>query len=456
MKKIIGLLLVIFAFSSCQEDDLPAPVPFTPEVSPKTSTYSGDFLRDYITLTCKVAQTTDGFFPTQAARAYGYIGVAAYESVVYGINPENRLEGQLDGLAEGTIPDPLDSLGYNWAIACNAATADMMRYMFDLNLSEENRELIDNMEEGNLALLTIAEDEEVVMRSIAHGQSIAQAIYQVSMTDGGHESYLDPFQLPYDLAADDYCWVPTDVLTTTPLSPYWRENRSMIPGIVPASQPIAPIEFSTNPSSQFYGQAFDTYNQVMNLNSEEEREIAEYWADDPFATCTPAGHTFNIINQLLGESGATLEKTAVGIGMMAIAENDAFIACWESKYEYILIRPVSYIQQYIDPAFETTIGTPPFPAYTSGHSAEIGAGVKVLVHLFAEENGDYTFTDLSQLQYGFSARTYDNFYEMADECALSRFYGGIHYEMDNSRGLDIGFAVGSSVVSDISWPDNIQ
>jgi hypothetical protein len=200
----------------------------------------------------------------------------------------------------------------------------------------------------------------------------------------------------------------------------------------------------------------DVYNQVNN-NVEEEITIAKYWADDPFTTCTPAGHTFNILKQLLSESSATLEKSAVAMAMMGVAENDAFISCWKSKYDYMLIRPVSYIKLYIDSEFETVIGTPPFPAYTSGHSTEIGAGTKIMAHLFANNSsGDYTFTDLSQMQYGFQARTFDNFYTMAEECALSRYYAGIHYTMDNAVGLDMGYAVGEAVLNEINWPQNIE
>lgn len=455
MKRILLLSLAVVMLAACQKEDESDDPVAGPESAPAKS-YDGQFLQDFITLTCKVTQTTDGFFPTQAARAYGYIGVTAYESVVHGIGEQYGMEGQLDGFPEGSIPDPEDGVKYNWAIACNAATAEIMRDMFELNLSDENLAEINQLESSNFDQLGVGVSQEVIDRSVAYGLAVAEAIFEISKTDGGHESYLDPFQLPYEMEQADYCWVPTDGVTLNPLSPYWMNNRSMIPGVVNASQPGAHLPFSTDPGSEFYGQAMDVYNQVVNLNTDEERTIAEYWADDPFATCTPAGHTFNIVNQLLRESNATLEKTAVGIGMMSVAENDAFIACWKAKYDYILIRPVTYIQQYIDPGFETVIGTPPFPAYTSGHSAEIGAGVKVLIHLFTDASGDYTFTDLSQLQYGFSARTYDNFYEMADECALSRYYGGIHFEMDNSKGLDLGFAVGDAVVNDISWPDNIQ
>ena len=455
MNRVSFIFLVALIFVSCRDDDegtLPAPN----ATGSATRTYDGDFLREYFYLNCDVSQTTEGFFPTQVARAYGYIGIAAYESVVHGIDPSKSLDGQLQGFSQGSIPDPLPNVEYNWALACNAATADMMRRMFEIKITPENLALINDMEADNNADLIIGVSRQVVERSIDYGLSVAEAVYAVSVSDGAHQSQLDPFQLPFDMQEDDYCWMPTDDLTLNPLSPYWGDNRSLIPGVVEAAQPPGHLPFSAQPGSAFYQQALEVYEQVTVHNTDAERHIAEYWADDPFQTCTPAGHTFNIVTQLLEESNATLEKTAVGLAMMSIAENDAFIACWRSKYDYVLIRPVTYIQEYIDPDFLTVIGTPPFPAYISGHSAEIGAGIKVMIHLFAKANGDYTFTDLSQLRYGFPAREYDNFYELAAECALSRFYGGIHFEMDNVNGMDVGYTVGDAVVNDLHWPQNTQ
>lgn len=160
--------------------------------------------------------------------------------------------------------------------------------------------------------------------------------------------------------------------------------------------------------------------------------------------------------QLLQEDRATLEKTSVAYARLSIAENDAFISCWKGKYKYVLIRPVSYIKQYIDPSFTTVIGTPPFPAYTSGHSCEMGAGSRIFINMFTDGNGNYQFTDYSQLQYGFQARNYSNFTDMAEECAKSRFYGGLHYPMDNLKGLQIGRAIGDNVNRLINWPQKVK
>jgi hypothetical protein len=102
------------------------------------------------------------------------------------------------------------------------------------------------------------------------------------------------------------------------------------------------------------------------------------------------------------------------------------------------------------------IGTPPFPSYTSGHSCEIGAAEKIFTVLFTDGSGNFAFTDISQIQYGFTPRSYNNFHQMATECAQSRFYGGIHYDMDNISGLQLGNKIGDNVNNLIAWPHDIK
>ncbi len=453
MKRILTLAIAALIISGCAKDDEPT-VQETPTKSAAAKTYDADFMIDYFSLQCDIVRNTNGFLPTIAARGYGYLGVTAYESVVRGIPNGQSLAGQIQGMSAGSLPLPSADLKYDWALVSNKAMADMMRYMFGVNLNPDDAILIDNMEANTKAQLSAGVDADVIARSEQFGADLADAIYQVSKTDGGDESYLNPWQTPWEVPEADYCWIPTD-LQLQPLSPDWMNNRSFIANIAEDTQIGAHIPYSSDPQSEFYAAAMEVYNQVNN-NTPEQVTITEYWADDPFQTCTPTGHTFNILKQLLAESGATLEKTAVAFGMMGVAENDAFISCWKSKYDYMLIRPVSYIQEHIDPDFTTVIGTPPFPAFISGHSAEIGAGIKVMIDLFADAQGNYTFTDISQQQYGFTPRNFDNFYDLANECALSRFYGGIHFTMDNDKGLELGIAVGDAVVNELTWPKNIQ
>jgi hypothetical protein len=445
---MITLFIVVIA-SSCHKDNSVTP---NKGLSASTRSYSSAQLRNYFSLMCTVTKSTKGFFPTQAARAYGYVGLAAYEAVVNGIPGALSLSGQVNGLSG--VPKPTTGAEYNWAIASNAAVSQMMRYMFDVNLSAANRASIDSSETTNLAALSTGVNAEVISRSVQYGKSVSASIYQVSTTDGAHQSYLDPFQLPFSLPAADYCWTPTSPASPNPVSPKWGNNRSFIAANA-STAPVPPTTFSTDSKSDFYKLAIDVYNQVKN-NSPAQVAIVKFWADDPFATCTPAGHTFNIMTQLLKENNATLEKASVAFAKLSIAENDAFISCWKGKYQYVLIRPVTYIKMHIDQNFSTVIGTPPFPAYTSGHSYESGAASVIFTDMFTDGSGKYDFTDYSQVQYGFDTRHYSNFADMAQECADSRYYGGIHYNPDNTEGLRLGRIIGNNVNKMLIWPANIK
>ncbi|MCF8463241.1 MAG: vanadium-dependent haloperoxidase [Flavobacteriales bacterium] len=438
------ILFLLIGFSGCEKYERVTD-------STETSAYSGDFLRKFYDLQCQITKETPGFFPPQAARAFSYVGLTGYEAVVHGIPNAKSLAGQLNGLSANALPQPEVDKAYNWAIVANAASAEMMRKMFELNLSEQNLQKINEMEDYNYSQLYAANPLPVADRSVAFGRAIAEAIYQYSMTDGGHQAYLDAFQLPYILPVGDHCWIPTGA-TVHPICPYWGECRPFLNQNVVGTQPPQHLPHSADVNSDFYAAAMEVYNQVNN-NSAEQIEIARFWADDPFQTCTPAGHTFNLLSQLLEEDDATLAKTAVGYAKLGIAENDAFISCWKSKYDFVLVRPFTYIRQHIDPNFNTVIGTPPFPAYSSGHSCEIGVGETVFTEMFTNGDGKYELSDRTGLQFGFGIRHFSSFSEMAEECANSRFYGGIHYQMDNTEGLVTGRKIGYIVLNQIQWPE---
>lgn len=422
-------------------------------LSAQTRSYSSDQIRNYFSLMCTITKSTTGFYPTQAARAYGYVGLAAYQAVVYGIPGAVSLSGQLDGFS--SLPEPNSHQQYNWAISSNAAIAQMMRDMFDVNLTAANKNTIDSTEAANLATLSKGVSQDVINRSVQFGKDVTAAIYQISTTDGDHQSYLNPFSLPHTMPTCDSCWVSTSPAFPNPISPNWGDTRPFLLANINNVVPEPPTKFSTDKSSDFYANAMGVYNQVKG-NSTDQVEIAKYWADDPFNTCTPTGHTFNVMVQLLKENNATLEKASVALAKLSIAETDAFISCWKCKYHYNLIRPVSYIKKYIDPNFATVIGTPAFPSYNSGHAYESGAASMIFINMFTDGSGKYDFTDYSQVQYGFPTRHYSNFNDMALECANSRFYGGIHYNTDNLEGLKYGRMIGDNVNKLIIWPANLK
>jgi len=448
MKKLFlltGLIALCCLVSQCKKEET-----VKPEVK-SVSDYDGLVTQEWFKLECTIVKETAGFFPPQAARAFGYTGIALYESIAQGWKSPVSLTGQLNGFSAGSVPAVETGQEYHWGIVANYALGEIIKKMFEQKISKDNLNRIFDLETKWYDKFLLETTEAIAKRSKEYGNAVALAIFEYSKTDGGHESYVDPFQLPYTWPKNNGAWVPTSA-TLNPLAPRWASNRPFLNANITEGQPAAHTAYSTVVTSEFYKEAMQVYNTVTNATS-EQKEIAKFWADDPFNTCTPTGHTFNIMTQLLEENNANLGTCAIGYAKLAIAENDAFIACWKTKYDYFLIRPVSYIKQNIDASFATVIGTPPFPAYTSGHATEAAAGARIFTDMFTDGDGFYPFTDRTQLQFGFSVRNFDNFNQMAEECANSRLYGGIHYNTDNLNGLKMGRSIGDNVNKKIQWPE---
>jgi membrane-associated phospholipid phosphatase len=199
--------------------------------------------------------------------------------------------------------------------------------------------------------------------------------------------------------------------------------------------------YSEEPGSEFHGQAMEVYETVRNATA-EQRTIALFWADLAGESGTPAGHSLSITAQALERTDATLDRAAEAFARVGIGESDAFIAAWASKYDFNLLRPVTYIRARIDPAWEPILETPPFPAYPSGHSNDAGAASTILTALFGD---GFAFTDHTNDARGFAPRSFGSFFEAAEESAISRLYGGIHYRFDIELGLEQGRCVGRAV-----------
>jgi hypothetical protein len=72
------------------------------------------------------------------------------------------------------------------------------------------------------------------------------------------------------------------------------------------------------------------------------------------------------------------------------------------------------------------------------------AAATMLTHLHGD---NFAFVDSTEVQFGMPARSFGSFFEAANEAAISRMYGGIHYRPACFNGKDQGKKVGSFVVA---------
>ena len=158
----------------------------------------------------------------------------------------------------------------------------------------------------------------------------------------------------------------------------------------------------------------------------------------------PPGHWLNIISQVVEKEQANYFTTTKAYTLSAIAMFDAIISSWHIKYKTDLVRPITYIQENIDSDWEPVLQTPPFPEYTSGHSATSASAAEILTAIFGD---NYAFTDNTQLRFDLEERSFTSFKEAANQVNLSRFYGGIHYKQGVEEGGKQGAFVAQTILN---------
>ncbi len=414
--------------------------------SPAASTFDADVAAVWFDLLYDNIQAAS-FSPPVASRTIGATAVAAYEAVVPGMPEHRSLGGQLNGL--GALPE-LPAGQHHWPTVLNTAVAAVQRDLF-ASAPQTVLDAIDALEADiaddypNLAVA-------VADRSVDRGLIIANEILAWSDGDG-----FDVWNnCTYTAPVGAGLWAPTPPAFAAPLQPCWGNLRPFALLFGAECSVLPPPPYSTDPASAFYAEALEVYDTVNNL-TQDEIDIAQFWADNPGQTGTPPGHWVRIVSQVAAQQSLTLDAAIEAYARVGIGVADAFISCWEMKYIYSYLRPITFIHDPAginDPAWLTApalgggnIATPPFPEYTSGHSTQSGAAA----FLLTEQFGDLAFTDDTHAGLGMPARSFTSFLEAANEAAISRLYGGIHFRAAIERGVEQGLCIGDVISDEISF-----
>jgi hypothetical protein len=271
------------------------------------------------------------------------------------------------------------------------------------------------------------------------------------LTWAARDNYKQTRSFPkYDPDNDSGSWKPTPPAYMKAVEPHWGEMRTFLLDSARQFKPLPASVFSVDTGSAFYKGAWEVYNTVSRLNP-EQREIANFWDCNPFKMnvsghvlfaskkISPGGHWINITALACKKVRADYLQSAEAYACVSIVIADAFISCWDEKYRSNLIRPESYINQYIDGSWMPFLQTPPFPEHTSGHSVVSASAAVMLTKLFGE---NFSFTDSTEVEFDIPPRPFVAFEQAAKEAAISRLYGGIHYRRAITAGLDEGEMIG--------------
>ena len=219
----------------------------------------------------------------------------------------------------------------------------------------------------------------------------------------------------------------------------------------------APPLYSLEKSSLFYQELIEVKEVVDNLKEDSVNriEVAKFWDCNPFVPVhkghvtlaekklTPGGHWLNIGKQAMKKSQLGFEESIATYAVLASGIFDGFISCWDAKYQYNYIRPITVIRKEFDENWEIPLYTPNFPEYPSGHSVISGVSSTILTNVFGDH---YAYTDSSEVSFGMTVRHFDSFFDACDEAAISRLYGGIHFRSAIVNGVEQGKLIGESIL----------
>jgi hypothetical protein len=401
-----------------------------------------EILRQWYHLVLRLVRHTPTYSPPVASRSFAYLGVAAYQAVASGSTSVVSLEGQLNGLKG--LPRREAGQAYDDGLVTHCVMASAVKSFFG-NTGPTGQRVMAATEKKLKAEAMEGLSEDVIQRSLSYAGALHGAILAWSEADGGAVVENMGFPMAYEMGKGAARWTPTSAIRQQqfPLLPNWGNNRTFaMPTGASCALPPPPA-YSEDQASEFYGQAREVYDVVRNLTPEQEA-IARFWSDDPMLSPTPSGHWLFIALDILEQEKASLDRTAEVVMRLGVAMADAFIGCWNAKFQYDLLRPVTYIRKFIDAKWEPLLITPPFPEYPSGHSTQSGAAAVVLASLFGET---FAFTDRTHERDGLKPRAFPSFEAAAQEAGISRLYGGIHFRAAIERGLDQGRCIGQHTVA---------
>lgn len=385
--------------------------------------------------------------PAAASRFYTYAMLGAYEIGAQ----NNKSIPALSPFLKNYTGVELNSVKGNYdhriaAVYCILETGKRM-LPSGFMLQKQEDEFLQKLKKSKIPKSII--DESIAVANLVVGEIVAYA-----KTDGYGKLSAKLRYTP--LKGEEY-WYPTPPAYMEAVEPNWQTIRPLLIDSCNQFPPEPPIAFSKDSSSIFYKMAKEVYD-ISKSPTPDQLQIASFWDCNPFVVATsghmslgfkkisPGGHWMNIASIVAKKAALDFDHSVLLHTILSATIMDAFISCWDEKYRSNRIRPETYINKYIDINWLPILQTPPFPEYTSGHSVISTASAEVLSYMLGDK---FSYTDNTEDMFEIPARTFQSFRQAADEAAISRLYGGIHYRDAIVNGQQQGKAVGEKIVERI-------
>jgi hypothetical protein len=372
--------------------------------------------------------------PPYAARAYAYVTAAQYDAM----KAAWRFKYQFDRPAPYNADSGIEALmtktslpGYPSEDAVmSGVTAEILKLMFPASVEEIT---IMAAQQRNAALWSGKAAPSDIAAGLQLGKDISALFITRARGDrmgasGGNKAIWEALKTNATGRGDE-AWISLEDPQRPPMLPlfglrnYGGSPTGVLTWMITDAQLVA--ERPAPPPLKGTGEMVTETEEVKWYTTHLTRErlaIVHKWADGA-GTSTPSGHWNEIMSHEIEAANFSEVRAARAFALLNVAQLDAAVGCWETKFFYFNPRP-----SQLDPTIKTGTGIPNFPAYTSGHSTFSGSAATILEYLFPGPKAAW-------------------FQEQAMEAGLSRLYGGIHYRKDCEAGLAHGKRLASYTVN---------
>jgi membrane-associated phospholipid phosphatase len=453
MKKVYVLITSILVFMSCltKKEDVISPI------NKKAINYNSEMAHDYYSHYLDVVKHSDGYRPPISARSLAIIGLTIYESMSPSFTKYNSIQNQIPDLI---LPKIETSKTYHWGVVANTAYKCAIVYNLQ-TMTQEDFEKNESFENKYNAKFINECDTATFNRSQKYAKDVCFAVYQYSLKDGQGAAFRNNKPKDYIAPKGEGLWKSTAPDFLNALTPTWGKVRTIL---VPTNENEyeLPLAFSKDENSAFVKQVREVFTAVNNTTV-DSKWVAEFWSDDlNNYTVDAAGRWVGIASNYMYENKVDLETAIYIYAKLGIGLHDAAVACWKEKYKFNVLRPVSYINDNIDPNWRSILRdptkpegkqigvTPQHPSYPSGHSVFGALAAEIMIKTFGDKIKFTDRTHEKETYFDGRPRSFTSFTSMAEENAYSRIPLGVHYRMDCVEGLKLGKKVGQRINS-ISW-----
>lgn len=381
--------------------------------------------------------------PPAASRYFAYCTLGAYDLVTL----HNR-----------SMVSPSTFINrYTPVIISTASNAYDYRIAAVYSVYETGRLLLPSgymLEEKQAAFLSFLKRQKIKQAIIDSSVAVAKATAAQIASWSKQDNYGKlSARLRYTPLKGDGYWYPTPPAYIEAVEPNWKTVKTLVIDSCNQFIPARPTAFNKDSGTGFYALAKEVYS-VSKKPSQEQLTVAGFWDCNPFAVAnaghmsigfkkiSPGAHWMNITAIAAKNAKLDFDQVIEVHALEAITLMDAFISCWDEKYRSNRIRPETYINRYIDVKWQPLLQTPPFPEYPSGHSVISTASAEVLTYLLGD---NVSFTDNTEEMFEIQPRSFTSFKQAAQEAAISRLYGGIHFRDAIEQGQVEGKAVGKFI-----------